>query len=158
MSGTAAIARSATLGYKSPNEKLNIAAIGAAGKGASDIAGCSSENIVAFADPDWKRAARSFDKYPKAGRYKDFRRMLDKEKGLDAVIVSTPDHIHAIAAISCMERGLSVYVQKPMAHTVAEARAMREAARKFEFEQAAQLRDRIKQLRVKDVAGIGLPG
>jgi hypothetical protein len=76
MSGTAAIARPATLGYKSPNEKLNIAAIGVGGKGASDIAGCSSENIVAFADPDWKRAARTFDKYPKAARYKNFRRML----------------------------------------------------------------------------------
>jgi predicted dehydrogenase len=131
MSGTAAIARPAALGYKSPNERLNIAAIGAAGKGASDIAACSTENIVAFADPDWKRAARTFDKYPKAARYKDFRQMLDKEKSLDAVIVATPDHNHAIAAISCMERGLSVYVQKPMAHTVAEARAMREAARKY---------------------------
>jgi predicted dehydrogenase len=131
LSGTAAVARPATLGYKSPNEKLNIAAIGAAGKGASDIAGCSSENIVAFADPDWKRPARTFDKYPNAAKYKDFRRMLDKEKSLDAVIVATPDHNHAIAAIACMERGLSVYVQKPMAHSVAEARAMREAARKY---------------------------
>src|SRR5580704_6216117 len=88
MSGTAAIARPAALGYKSPNERLNIAAIGAAGKGASDIAACSTENIVAFADPDWKRAARTFDKYPKAARYKDFRQMLDKEKSLDAVIVA----------------------------------------------------------------------
>src|ERR1700738_1023835 len=96
MSGTAAIARTATLRDRSPNEKLNIAAIGAAGKGASDIAGCSSENIVAFADPDWKRAAKTFDKYPKAARYKDFRRMLDKEKSLDAVIVATPHHNHAV--------------------------------------------------------------
>src|SRR5579859_1969285 len=91
MSGSAAVARSATLGYKSPNEKLNIAAIGAGGKGEADIAGCSSENIVAFADPDWKRAARSFSKYPKAARYKDFRQMLDKEKSIDAVTISTPD-------------------------------------------------------------------
>src|SRR6185369_11049518 len=64
------------LGYKSPNEKLNIACIGAGGKGVSDIAGCSSENIVAMADPDDKRAARSFTAFPNVPKYKDFRRML----------------------------------------------------------------------------------
>jgi hypothetical protein len=67
------------LGYKSPNQKLNIAAIGAGGRAAQDIQGCSSENMVAFADPDWDRAAKSFDKYPKTTRYKDFRKMFDKE-------------------------------------------------------------------------------
>jgi NADPH-dependent curcumin reductase CurA len=66
------------MGYKSPNEKLNIAAIGAGGKGVSDIAGCSGENIVAMADPDDKRAARSFAAYPKVPKYKDFRQLLDK--------------------------------------------------------------------------------
>src|SRR5687768_8218620 len=95
MGGAAGLAASAAakttsltrLGYKSPNEKLNIAAIGAGGKGTSDIAGCSSENIVALADPDWDRAAKTLDKYPNAKRYKDFRKMLDAEKSLDAVIV-----------------------------------------------------------------------
>src|SRR5712692_8783788 len=66
------------LGYKSPNEKLNIAAIGAGGKGTSDIAGCAAENIVALADPDSKRAERTFKLYEKAPKYTDFRRMLDK--------------------------------------------------------------------------------
>src|SRR5437016_3505530 len=67
------------MGYKSPNEKLNIASIGAGGRAAADIAGCSSENIVAFADPDATRAAATFKKYEEASRYTDFRKMLDKE-------------------------------------------------------------------------------
>src|SRR4051812_20846352 len=65
------------LGYKSPNEKLNIAAIGAGGKGNSDIAGCSSENLVAMADPDEKRAVKNFTAFPNVPKYKDFRRMFD---------------------------------------------------------------------------------
>src|SRR4051795_1881224 len=74
------------LGYKSPNEKLNIAAIGAGGKGASDIAGCSGENIVAMADPDEKRAAKTFAAHPSVPKYKDFRRMFDAEtRNVDAV-------------------------------------------------------------------------
>src|SRR5437764_4064924 len=94
------------LGYKSPNEKLNIAAIGAGGKGTSDIAGCSSENIVAMADPDDKRAAKTFSAYPNVPKYKDFRRMFDKEaKNVDAVLVSCPDHMHATAAMWAMARG-----------------------------------------------------
>ena len=75
---TASLSR---LGYKSPNEKLNIAAIGAGGKGASDIDGCKSENIVALCDADWKNAAKTFEKYPNAKRYKDFRKMLDGNRG-----------------------------------------------------------------------------
>ena len=71
------------LGYKSPNEKLNIAGIGAGGKGATDIEQCSHENIVALCDPDWNNAAKTFDKYSKAQRYKDFRVMLDQEKNID---------------------------------------------------------------------------
>ena len=118
-------------GYKSPNEKLNLAGIGAGGKGASDIAACAGENIVAFADPDWVRAAKTFEKYPNAKRYKDFREMLDKEKNIDAVTVSTPDHMHAIAAMWAMERGIHVYVQKPMTRTLWEARMLTQAARKY---------------------------
>src|SRR3954465_2415435 len=89
------------LGYKSPNEKLNIASIGAGGKASSDIDGCASENIVALCDVDEKQAARKFNQYEKAPKYKDFRKMLDKEgKNIDAVIVSIPDFMHAIAAMS----------------------------------------------------------
>ncbi|HVN83191.1 MAG TPA: Gfo/Idh/MocA family oxidoreductase [Terriglobia bacterium] len=119
------------LGYKSPNEKLNIAAIGAGGKGASDLEGCSSENIVALCDPDWKTAAKSFEKYPKAKQYKDFRQMLDRQKDIEAVTISTPDHNHAVAALWAMERGIHVYVQKPLTQNIHEARKLTEAARKY---------------------------
>jgi len=120
------------LGYKSPNEKLNIASIGAGGKAESDIAGCASENIVALCDVNEKQAARTFEKYASVPKYKDFRKMLDREaKNLDAVIVTIPDHMHATAAMWCMERGLHVYVQKPLTRTVWEARMLRDAARKY---------------------------
>lgn len=120
------------LGYKSPNEKLNIAAIGAGGKGVSDIAGCASENIVAFADPDSKRAERTFKAYPNVPKYTDFRKMLDKESSnIDAVLVSCPDHMHGSAAMWAMERGKHVYCQKPLTRTVWEARELEAAAAKY---------------------------
>ncbi len=119
-------------GYKSPNEKLNIASIGAGGKASSDIDGCSHENIVALCDVDDERAAQKFKQYPNLPKYKDFRKMLDeKGKDIDAVIVTIPDFMHATAAIACMERGKHVYVQKPLVRTVAEARMMLEAANKY---------------------------
>ena len=119
------------LGYKSPNEKLNIAAIGAGGKGYSDINGCKSENIVAFADPDENRASRAFKEYPNATRYKDFRVLLDKESTIDAVTVSTPDHMHGTAAMWAMSRGKHVYCQKPLTRTVWEASELTKAAEKY---------------------------
>src|SRR5256885_2249175 len=87
---------------RSANEKLNIGFIGAGGRANENIAALASENIVALCDVDEKNAAASFAKYPSATRYRDFRKMLDQEKSLDAVVVSTPDHIHAIAAITAM--------------------------------------------------------
>jgi len=121
-----------TLGYKSPNEKLNIASIGAGGKASSDIHGCSSENIVALCDVDEERAARKFKEYEKVPKYKDFRKMLDEQaNSIDAVIVTIPDFMHATAAMWCMERGKHVYVQKPLTRTVWEARQLREAANKY---------------------------
>jgi len=121
------------LGYKSPNEKLNIASIGAGGKAASDIAACAeTENIVALCDVDETRAAPIYRQFPKVPKYKDFRQMLEKEKGtVDAVIVAIPDHMHATAALAAMELGKHVYVQKPLARTVAECRALRDAARRY---------------------------
>lgn len=114
------------MGYKSPNEKLNIASIGAGGKANSDIDGCATENIVALCDVDEKQAARKFKQYEKVPKYKDFRKMLDKEsKGIDAVIVTVPDFMHATAAMWCMERGKGVYVQKPLTRTVWEARMLK---------------------------------
>jgi len=121
------------MGYKSPNEKLNIASIGAGGKANSDIDGCSpTENIVALCDVDAKQAARKFKQFDKLPQYKDFRQMLDKEgKNIDACIVAIPDFMHATAAIHAMERGKHVYVQKPLVHTVFEARAILDAANKY---------------------------
>jgi hypothetical protein len=121
------------LGYKSPNEKLNIASIGAGGKAESDIRGCApTENIVALCDVDDAQAAKTYKEFEKPPKYKDFRKMLDKEgAGIDAVIVTIPDHMHAMAAIHCMERGKHVYTQKPLVRTVKEARMMLEAANKY---------------------------
>ncbi|MDE3166544.1 MAG: Gfo/Idh/MocA family oxidoreductase [Acidobacteriota bacterium] len=121
------------LGYKSPNEKLNIASIGAGGKAASDIAGCApTENIVALCDVDEVRAKAVFNRYEKLPKYKDFRKMLDKEgDGIDAVIIAIPDHMHATAAMHCMSRGKHVYTQKPLCRTIWEARQLQEAANRF---------------------------
>jgi len=121
------------LGYKSPNEKLNIASIGAGGKAASDIRACAqTENIIALCYVDEKRAEKTYQEYAKLPKYKDFREMLDQhEKDIDAVIVTIPDFMHATAAIHAMERGKHVYVQKPLAHTVWECRALSKAAEKY---------------------------
>ncbi|MCC6587210.1 MAG: Gfo/Idh/MocA family oxidoreductase [Bryobacterales bacterium] len=130
--GFASAASLKRLGYKSPNEKLNIAAIGSGGKGNSDIKGCASENIVALVDPDDKRAAKTFAEYPNLPKYKDFRRMFDKHtKEIDAVLVSCPDHVHATASMWAMTRGKHVYCQKPLTRTVWEAQQMMAAAQKY---------------------------
>jgi predicted dehydrogenase len=113
------------------NERLNIAAIGAGGKGAVDVDGCSSENIYALCDVDEKNAGGTFQKFPKAKRYKDFRKMLEQEKGIDAVTISTPDHMHFPAAMLAMKMRKHVYCQKPLTHTVEEARLLTQAARKY---------------------------
>src|SRR3974377_1594251 len=121
-------------GDKSPNEKLNVAAIGSGGQGASNLgAAAPTENIVALCDVDDRRAAKTFERFPDAPKFRDFRQMLDKEgKNIDAVIVATPDHMHATAAVWCMERGKHVYVQKPLVRTIWEARQLREAANKYQ--------------------------
>lgn len=120
-----------SLGYKSPSEKLNIAAIGSGGKGFTDLNGCAGENIVALCDPDDKRAERAFKQFPDAPRYKDFRVMLDKHKDIDAVLVSCPDHMHATASMWAMARGKHVYCQKPLTRTVWEAQQLTAGAAKY---------------------------
>lgn len=115
----------------SPNEKLNVAAIGAGGKGSSDISACRKENIVALCDVDWDRAARTFEYLPKVKRYKDYRIMLEEMPEIDAVTISTPDHTHAPAAYMAMKLGKHVYVQKPLTHTVAEARLLTVTAKEM---------------------------
>src|SRR5437764_5002394 len=115
-------------GEASPNRKLNIAGIGIGGQGASDLEQVSSENIVALCDVDENHAAHTFNKYPDAKRYKDFREMLDKEKSIDAVVVGTPDHNHAIVSMTAIRMGKHVYCEKPLTRTVYEARAVARAA------------------------------
>lgn len=114
------------------NDKLNIAAIGCGGKGHSDIGGCASQNIVALCDVDDRRAAGAYKDYPDVPKFRDFRRMLDKmHHQIDAVIVSTPDHTHAVAALMAMQMGKHVYCQKPLTHSINEARLMRDTARRY---------------------------
>jgi predicted dehydrogenase len=117
----------------SANDKLNIGVIGAGGKGASDTDCCASENIVALCDVDEKIAASRRRKFPNARFYRDFRKMLDEEKSLDAVIVSTPDHVHAIAAATAMRMGKHVYCQKPLTHSIYEARLLRKLAKQYKI-------------------------
>lgn len=116
-------------GKKPPSEKLNIAGIGVGGQGSSDINNVSSENIVALCDVDWQRAADTFKRFPKAKKYRDFRIMLEKEKNIDAVVVATPDHTHAVATMAAIKMGKHVYCEKPLTRTVFEARAIAEAAK-----------------------------
>jgi predicted dehydrogenase len=116
-------------GQPSPNEKLNIAGIGVGGQGAGDIRGVSGQNIVALCDVDDKRAGKTFESFPKAKRYRDFRKMLEEQKDIDAVVVATPDNTHAVASIMAMKLGKHVYCEKPLTHDVYEARLMRETAR-----------------------------
>jgi len=119
-------------GYTSANEKLNIASVGAGGRAKSDINEVSSENIVALCDVDDKRASETYQNYPKAKKYKDFRVMLEKEQNnIDAVIVATPDHTHAAAAMMAMKMGKHVYVEKPLTHSIYEARMLTKAAKKY---------------------------
>jgi predicted dehydrogenase len=121
------------LGYKSPNEKLNVASVGAGGKATSDIQACAeTENIVALCDVDERRATRIYTQFPNVPKYKDFRVMLEKENAnIDAVIVTIPDHMHTAVGLAAMERGKHVYMQKPLAHTVWECRELAKAAEKY---------------------------
>jgi len=124
--GTAAamaltVVPSHVLGKNAPSNKLNIACIGVGGVGASDVKSVESENIVAMCDVDWHWAAKTLERFPKATKYWDYRKMLEKERGVDAVVISTPDHMHAPQAIMAMKMGRHVYVEKPMGHTIYEA-------------------------------------
>ncbi|MHC4213834.1 MAG: Gfo/Idh/MocA family oxidoreductase, partial [Planctomycetota bacterium] len=128
-------------GRTAPSEKLNIAGVGVGGMGGGNVGvggmgggnvgACEKENIVALCDVDFNLAAKVFKKYPKAKQWRDYREMLEKQKDIDAVIVATPDHTHAIVAMAAMKLGKHVYVQKPLTRTVYEARMLTEAGRKY---------------------------
>ena len=122
-------------GYVAPSDKLNIACIGVGGKGSSDSLNAWREganNIVALCDVDDRMAVKVREKLPKSPYYRDFRKMLEKEaKNIDAVTISTPDHTHFHATMAAMELDKHVYVQKPLTHSIAEARQLTENARKY---------------------------
>ncbi len=116
----------------SPNEKLNTAHVGVGGKGRGHLKFCLNyENVVALCDVDDKASAEAYGWCPDVPKYRDWREMLEKQKDIDAVVVTTPDHTHAIIAMAAMELGKHVYVEKPMGHTVDEVRRMTEAARRY---------------------------
>lgn len=125
----------ATHGYseppvEGPADKLDIAVVGLGGQGAANLGGVKSHNIVALCDVDDTRAGKAYEQHPGARKFGDFRRMFDAlEKGIDAVIISTPDHTHFHPAWWAMERGKHVYLEKPLAHEVEEVRRLTDAAR-----------------------------
>ena len=128
------------------SKRVNVAAIGAGGMGASNMSNLTSQNIVAACDVDFDRVARQMidtktgqlkpervalkAAYDKAERFSDYRQMFDKRRDIEAVVIATPDHHHAVAARMAMERGIHVYVQKPMTYTVREARLLTDMAKK----------------------------
>ncbi len=124
----------AVISTKSPNEKVNLAAIGCGGKGRGDIENAfkvGTNNVVALCDVDSNRGADAFNRWPDAKQYKDYRKMLEEVKEIDAVTISTPDHVHAPAAMLAMSLGKHVYVQKPLTHNVQEARLLAAAAKEY---------------------------
>ena len=116
-------------GHTAPTDKLNIACVGIGGMGNANLGNMQTENIVALCDVDWGYAKHVFDKYPQAKRYKDFRKMYEEVgKSIDAVVVATADHAHAIIAADAMTMGKHVYVQKPLTHSVYESRLLTKLA------------------------------
>jgi len=107
-----------------PSDRLNIAGIGVGGMGRANLRNLRAENIVALCDVDADYAGPVFAEYPKAVRYSDYRKMLERQKDIEAVVIATPDHTHAVIAAAAMRAGKHVYCQKPLTHDVAEARAL----------------------------------
>ena len=126
-----AIVPSRVLGAQAPGNRLNIAAIGIGGMGGANLKACEAENIIALCDVDQVYSAKTRALYPKASFYTDYRVMLEKEKGIDAVVIATPDHTHAMITMAVLQAGKHVYCQKPLTHTVFEARTITEAARRY---------------------------
>jgi len=114
----------------SPNEKLNLAIIGIGGRGSANLKGVSSQNIVALCDVDDERAGGAYEKFPKAKKFYDYRKMLaEVENEIDAVVISTPDHTHFHPAMMTLDMGKHLYCEKPMAHNVWEVRTMTNLAK-----------------------------
>jgi len=115
----------------SPREKLNVAGIGVGGMGVGDLRAISSENVVALCDVDQRTLQKNAQHFPKAKLYTDYRKLLEAEKGVDAVMVATPDHTHAVISVLAMKMGKHVHCQKPLTHSVYEARMMAKVAKEM---------------------------
>lgn len=132
ITNTAAVAAGVTIvprhvlggvGYTAPSDTLNIAGIGVGGMGRANLNSISGQNIVALCDVDWKYAARTFQDYPDAKKFKDYRKMFENMgDDIDAVVIATPDHTHAVTAAESMKMGKHVYLQKPLTHSIYESR------------------------------------
>lgn len=146
---------------KSPNAKLNVGHVGVAGmRGADHLAAMASQSQVALCDVDDKNLAQAAIKLPNAAKYNDFREMLEKEKSLDCVVVSTPDHVHAPAGVMAMKLGRHLYTEKPMARTVAEVRLMTRTAaeRKLKTQMGTQIHAGDNYRRVVELVQSGAIG
>lgn len=113
----------------SKDRKLNLAVIGVAGRGGANLNGVAGENIVALCDIDGNRLAAAGKRFPKAKRYDDYRRVFDHHKDLDGVVVSTPDHMHALPVVTALRHKLAVYCEKPLTHSIYEARLISQLTR-----------------------------
>ena len=125
--GTLILPSRLVFGYEA-NEKVNIAVIAVGGRGGPNLQGVAGENVVALCDVDRRPLDSAARKFPKARTYTDYRELLDKEKTLDAVVISTPDHMHAPIALRAMKQGLHCYCEKPLTRTVFEAHEMARVA------------------------------
>ena len=120
------------LGHTAPSDKMNIVGVGVGGKGYPNLVAMETENIIGLCDIDWNYAQRSFDRFPKAKRYYDFRKMFDElGDSIDGVMVATSDHTHAIVAADALTMGKHVYCQKPLTHSVYESRLLTKLAEKY---------------------------
>ena len=145
----------------SPGEKLNIAVIGVGGRGGANLGGVRSQNIVALCDTDAGALAKAAAACPKAAKFADFRKMLDKmNNSIDAVVVSTPDHTHAPAAAMAMRMGKHCYCEKPLTHTVGEARTLIELAAKNKLvtQMGTQIHANNNYRRVVEIVQSGMIG
>ncbi len=118
-------------GRPGPNDRVNVAGIGVGGMGASNLEALEGENIVALCDVDSEYAAKTLAKYPNARRHVDYRRMLESQADIDAVVIATPDHTHAVITLAALRAGKHVYCQKPLTRTVREARVVASEAAKY---------------------------
>jgi len=129
LAATAVATQFTSSAFAAATDTLKLGVIGCGGRGAADLGDMADEDIVALCDVDWAHAAGTFKQFPKARQFRDYRKMLDEVKDIDAVIVATPDHHHAFATMQAVRRGKHVYCEKPLTHSVWEARQVAAAAR-----------------------------